>query len=235
MTNDNYIPTIEQNRLAWFNNFVTVATANVTLLAFTPSDMTALNGTVGGYSTAVNIGVTTRTAFHAATKSKTAANKTVTATVRSLVRRVQSNPAVTPALKTQLQINPRTTPRTKTAPIAPTGLLATPDADGTNTLTWSGNGNKKATTYIIESHDRERDKLCLCGRYHRAAFRAPRADTRRHRRVPRHGLPRQDEKRSLADRRRVPALARRLPHPLQSGVGFFYPRIVTNYHELNTK
>ena len=151
MPNDNYIPTIEQNRVAWFNNFVTVATANVTLLAFTPGDMTALNGTVGGYNTAVNIGITSRTAYHASTKSKIAANKTVTANVRSLVRRIQSNPAVTPALKTQLQINPRTTPRTKTAPIAPTGLLATPDADGTNTLTWNGNGNKARTTYLIEA------------------------------------------------------------------------------------
>ena len=151
MTNDNYIPTIEQNRVAWFNNFVTVATANVTLLAFTPADMTALSGGVGGYSTAVNIGITTRTAYHAATKSKITANKTATATVRGLVRRVQSNPAVTPGLKVQLQINPKTTPRTKTAPVTPTGLLATPDADGTNTLTWSGNGNKRNTTYIIEA------------------------------------------------------------------------------------
>ena len=151
MTNDNYIPTIEQNRVAWFNNFVTVATANVTLLAFTPADMTALSGGVGGYNTAVNISTTARTAYHAATKSKITANKTATATVRGLVRRVQSNPAVTPGLKVQLQINPKTTPRTKTAPVTPTNLLATPDADGTNTLTWSGNGNKRNTTYIIEA------------------------------------------------------------------------------------
>ncbi len=151
MPSEDYLPTIEQNRLAWFNNFVTVATANVTLLAFTPTDLTALNGNVGGYTTAVTISATTRTAYHAANKNKTAANKTVTANVRALVRRVQSNPAVTPALKTQLQINPRTTPRTKTAPIAPTALLASPDADGTNTLTWNGNGNKARTTYLIEA------------------------------------------------------------------------------------
>ena len=151
MPSDDYLPTIEQNRLAWFNNFVTVATANVTLLAFTPTDLTALNGNVGGYTTAVNISTTTRTAYHAANKNKTTANKTVTANVRSLVRRVQSNPAVTPAMKTQLQINPRTTPRTHTAPIAPTGLLASPNADGTNTLTWNGNGNKARTTYLIEA------------------------------------------------------------------------------------
>ena len=147
----NYLPNPDAEFQLWLANFVTVAGANVAALGLLPADITALSGAQATFGGNLGQMKALQASAKAAVATKDASRKTVNNQVRSIVRRIQSNPAVTAALKNQLNINPRNTPKTRTPPAQPTYLLASPDSSGVNSLAWNRNGNKPNTTFVIEA------------------------------------------------------------------------------------
>ena len=150
MQND-YLPKPDAEFQLWLANFVTVAGANTAALGLLPADITALSGAQSTFGGNLGQMKAMQASAKSAVANKDTSRKTVNNQVRSIVRRIQSNPAVTVALKNQLVINPRNTPKTHTSPAQPTSLLASPDTSGVNSLAWNRNGNKPTTTFVIEA------------------------------------------------------------------------------------
>ena len=148
---DDYLPSAGAEFQLWLANFVTVAGANVAALGLLPADITALSGAQATFSGNLGQMKAMQASAKSAVANKDTSRKTVNNQVRSIVRRIQSNPAVTVALKNQLVINPRNKPKTHTPPAQPTSLLASPDSSGVNSLAWNRSGNKPTTTFVIEA------------------------------------------------------------------------------------
>ena len=146
-----YLPKGKTQLQAWLTNFNTVANTNMTALGLTASDMTALNGAASGLSTSINVVKTAKASLKAATQGELGATKNVNSTVRGVVRRIQSNAAVSPALKASLGVNPRTAPKNHTPPVTPTGLMAEAYSNGVNSLRWNRAGNKPNTIFVIQA------------------------------------------------------------------------------------
>lgn len=70
-----------------------------------------------------------------------------------MVRKIQANPSVTSDLKKKLGITAKDTNPSPINPIAPKDLLANPNANGTNKLSWDRNGNPQGTIFIIEAQE----------------------------------------------------------------------------------
>ncbi len=70
---------------------------------------------------------------------------------RNLVQRIQVAPGVTDASKAEAHLPLRDDTRTFSAPVAPVGLVATPNAAGFNDLTWDGSTNAAGIRYVIEA------------------------------------------------------------------------------------
>ena len=148
---DDYLPKKKGDLNAWTTNFISVATANVTTLGFSTGDIATLNSNQAAYNTALNSVETAKGMLKAAVQAEKTATKTMTNTIRTDVRRIQINPAATPALKGQLRINPRTAPKNHTPPITPTGLMVEGFATGVNSLKWDRAGNKPDTIFEIHA------------------------------------------------------------------------------------
>ncbi len=146
-----YMPKGKTQLQAWLNNFNAVASANMATLGLTAADITALSGTTGGFTSSVAVVKTAKANLKAATQGETSATRTVNATVRGVVRRIQSNAAVSPSLKGSLGINPRNAPRNHAPPVTPTGLTAEGFSTGVNRLNWNRAGNKPNTIFVIEA------------------------------------------------------------------------------------
>ena len=148
---DDYLPNNDAEFQLWLANFVTVAGANTAALGLLPADVTALSGAQSTFGGNLGQMKAMQASAKAAVATKITSRKAINNQVRTLVRRIQGNPAVSVALKNQLVINPRNTPKTHTPPAQPTSLLASPDTSGVNSLAWNRNGNKPATTFVIEA------------------------------------------------------------------------------------
>ena len=146
-----YLPGSDAEFQLWLANFVTVAGANVTALGLVAADITALSGAQATFGGSLGQMKAMQASAKAATTTKEVSRKAVNNQVRTLVRKIQGTATVTAALKNQLNINPRNTPKTHTPPAQPTYLLASPDTSGVNSLAWDRNGNKPATTFVIEA------------------------------------------------------------------------------------
>ncbi len=148
---DDYLPNNDAEFQLWLANFVTVAGANTAALGLLPADVTALSGAQSTFGGNLGQMKAMQASAKAAVATKITSRKAINNQVRTLVRRIQGNPAVSVALKNQLVINPRNTPKTHTPPAQPTSLLASPDTSGVNSLAWNRNGNKPSTTFVIEA------------------------------------------------------------------------------------
>ena len=148
---DDFMPRGKTQLQAWLANFNTVASANMATLGLTTADITALNGTTGGFTSSVAVVKTAKANLKAATQGELGATKTVNATVRGIVRRIQSNAAVAPALKASLGINPRTAVKNHAPPVTPTGLTAEGFRTGVNRLNWNRTGNKPNTIFVVQA------------------------------------------------------------------------------------
>ena len=150
MGND-YLPKRDTELSLWLGNFITVAQANITLLAFLPADLMNLsndNATFTGDVAQLN---TAKVQMKSATQNKNTARKKAVADARALARRVQSNPAVTPALKSSLGLNPKTNKPGVVQPVTPTGLTASGASNGVNELQWNRAGNHPSTVFLVEA------------------------------------------------------------------------------------
>ena len=148
---DDYLPKGKTQLQAWLANFNNVASAQMTSLGLTAADVTALTGTTGNFNYSVAGVKTAKAALKSATQAETAAVKTVSNTVRGVVRRIQANPAVTPAQKASLGVNPRSAVKNHTPPVTPTGLTAEGFSTGVNSLKWNRAGNKANTIFAVEA------------------------------------------------------------------------------------
>ena len=150
MTTD-YLPKGKTQLSAWLANFNSVASAQMAPLGLTQADITALTGTTGNFNLSVAGVKTAKATLKSATQAEAVATKTVGATVRGVVRRLQANPAVTPAQKAALGINPRSAVKNHTPPVTPTGLTAEAFSTGVNTVKWNRAGNKYNTVFVVEA------------------------------------------------------------------------------------
>ncbi len=144
-----YLPTKDLELQQWVANFVNVAGDNLSALGLSNTDLQPMSdadilftGDLAGLQVA-------KVVYDGAVKSKDQERKSLTAIIRPLVKKLQARPTVTPALKAQLGINASTGTRTKSAPVTPTTLVATPLATGINMLAWKKMGNKATTQYVV--------------------------------------------------------------------------------------
>ena len=148
---DDFMPRGKTQLLAWLNNFNAVASANMATLGLTAADITAISGASGGFSSSIGVVKTAKANLKAATQGELGATKTVNTTIRGVVRRIQSNAAVAPALKASLGINPRTAVKNHAPPVTPTGLTAEAFSTGVNTVKWNRAGNKPNTIFAVQA------------------------------------------------------------------------------------
>ncbi len=144
-----YLPTKDLQLQQWLANFVQVATENEPALGLIPADLAPIALEQSQFTASVSATQDAKINYETAVKTKAGVHKSLTKSVRTVVKKIQGNPSVPASLKTSLGINAGGGARTKTAPITPTTLVATPQATGVNTLAWNKSGNKTATQYVV--------------------------------------------------------------------------------------
>lgn len=145
------IPPAKETELPiWSATFVANLGTHKTQLGLTDSDIANISTLLTAFNTALSNLDDAKKAQNTATQTKKAAQKSLVAAERALIRRVQAAPGATTAIRTALGINQRTGQKTKTPPTIPTEVTATAFADGTNVIKWNRNANKPATTFVIE-------------------------------------------------------------------------------------
>ncbi|MCX6154129.1 MAG: hypothetical protein NT007_08215, partial [Candidatus Kapabacteria bacterium] len=153
MTGTSYLPAKDADLQAWATNFLTVTNANLTTLGLIAGDVTPTSTDKTNLDTAITNNVTKQAEAKAAAELKRTDRKKFETSVRILVRKIQANPSVSSQLKAQLGINVRDSNPSPVNPIPPTDLLANPNPNGTNKLSWNRNGNPQGTIFIIEMQD----------------------------------------------------------------------------------
>ena len=146
-----YIPAPDLDYQAWLVNFVTVANANLAALGLVAGDMTPVTTAKTPFDTAIPDVVAKRQAFEQAVENKVTTRKASVSSVRTVVRKIQANPAVTNALKAQLGITVKDTVITPVVPVTPAELVVQGLDSGTNVLNWKRNGNKPSVQFMIEA------------------------------------------------------------------------------------
>ncbi len=138
---------------AWFNNFVTTATApgNVALLGLGIPDVAALNTAKTDYAADVAAYTAAHDASEAATTAKNASYRTAFDLVKLWANKWQADPAVTPELKQQLGLIVRDTSPSPRPLFAPTEMSGSGNGVGTVRLRWNANGNLPGVTYLVQS------------------------------------------------------------------------------------
>ena len=143
------LPTKDQALIAWANNFVTVATANLATLGLTASDLNTLAGGGADLSTNLDTLHSLKQQTASTYTERDSNKKLINSSARGLIKRVEAAPGVSDTLKTLLGIPVPSGIVNRTPPVTPASLLATPHADGFNALKWHPAGNKPSTTYVI--------------------------------------------------------------------------------------
>lgn len=144
-----YLPVKDLELQKWVDNFVAIATANLSALGISEGDLAPVQGEDNQFMQALIATQNTKTAYDGATKNKEQAHKNLTARIRPLVKKIQGSQNASLSLKAQLGINANNGIRTNTPPVTPATLVAVPLATGTNTLAWKKMGNKQATQYVV--------------------------------------------------------------------------------------
>jgi hypothetical protein len=145
----NFLPDKDRDLVAWANNFITVATANLDALGLLSSDLTGLVGGAADMGTDLDTMTGLKAQFEAQVADKNDTRSFLESSARTLAKRIQAKGGVSTSLKVALGINANTGTRNRTAPVQPATLVATPQADGTNALHWNKAGNKQNTQYAV--------------------------------------------------------------------------------------
>lgn len=153
MAGKSYLPAKDSDLQYWATNFLTVANANLPALGLVAADLTGITADKTSLDTSITNNKAKQAEAKAAADSKKSSRKKFETTARLLVRKIQANPSVTSDLKKKLGITAKDTNPTPINPIAPKDLLANPNANGTNKLSWDRNGNPQGTIFIIEAQE----------------------------------------------------------------------------------
>lgn len=154
MAGKSYLPAKDSDLQYWATNFLTVANANLPALGLVAADLTGITADKTSLDTSITNNKAKQAEAKAAADSKKSSRKKFETTARLLVRKIQANPSVTSDLKKKLGITAKDTNPTPINPIAPKDLLANPNANGTNKLSWDRNGNPQGTIFIIEAQEK---------------------------------------------------------------------------------
>lgn len=145
----NYLPDKDKDLEAWLENFEGVAGDNLIALGLVAADLTDLSANTAGLSSGLSNIIDLKAQLERAVAEKDGFRRSAESEVRGIVKRIQAKPGVPDGLKVQLGINVKSPVINRTPPVQPAALLATPQADGTNTLKWHKNGNKTTTQYVV--------------------------------------------------------------------------------------
>lgn len=144
-----YLPTKDRDLQAWLVNFLAVAGANLETLGLTSADLSSLSGDTSDMGTSLTAITALKAQLEGEVADKNGFSRSAQSEARGLVKRIQATVGVPDSLKLSLGINPGTGVRTHNPPVQPAALLATPQADGTNSLKWHKMGNKATTQFVV--------------------------------------------------------------------------------------
>lgn len=122
MANSDWLPSKDALLLSFATNFSAKITAAPTSYGLVAADATALAALVTAYTTAYNTSVTPSTRTKTTVAAKNVAKAQLVASLRSLAKRIQANPAVTAPQKTDLGLpihstGPTPNPAPSTSPM----------------------------------------------------------------------------------------------------------------------
>ncbi len=130
---------------------IAVLAANEAAYGLSAGATSALSAALATFDSALTAANTAKAASNVAVAAKDQARNDLEGLVRPLIRQIQENPVVTDELRSQAGIPIRDTVRTTSAPVAPSDLVATADAAGTNLLRWNGAGNSSGIQFVVEA------------------------------------------------------------------------------------
>lgn len=170
MAGKSYLPSKDSDLQFWATNFLSVANANLASLGLVADDLKNVTTDKTSFDTAVTNNKTKQAEAKSAAESKKNARKKFETDTRFLVRKIQANPAVTSDLKKKLGITVKDSSPSPTNPVTPIDLLANPNANGTNKLSWDRNGNPQGTIFIIEAQEKPGMPWVLVGTTTKSTF-----------------------------------------------------------------
>jgi hypothetical protein len=103
MTND-FIPSSDGNLDTWEQNFVTTFTTSAASLGFTPAEITAITNDIAAHRSAYATSVAKQAESKAAVIVAHTKRKMAIANIRTLVKRINTSPNCTDALRATLKI-----------------------------------------------------------------------------------------------------------------------------------
>lgn len=134
---------------AWITNFVSVATANATLLNLTVGQTTTLNGLATAFSTAYDDSEGSKITTKSKVALKDSMREASEGQIRVTAKVINANPSISNSLKADLGITIAPAPAGPVGP--PSDLLVVGYDNGVNKLSWSRNGNGEGTAFILEA------------------------------------------------------------------------------------
>ena len=143
------LPTKETEIPGWLNAFVTVATANATMVALPTTTLTNLSNLRSTLMTQQDTVRLAHQAAKGATQAKKVTLRQIQVAVTSANRQVQANLNVTPQVKDAMGLTPTYAPPAPVMPTAPIHLSASGFSTGIADLIWKRNGNKTGTVYLV--------------------------------------------------------------------------------------
>jgi hypothetical protein len=146
-----YIAKPDTDFAAQMTALIAVLAANEAAYGMAAGAAAPLSAALDTFDTALGTANTAKAAANVAVAAKDQARNDLEGLVRPLIRQIQENPIVTDALRSDAGIPIRDTVRTTSSPVAPSDLVATADAAGTNSLRWSGAGNASGIQFVIEA------------------------------------------------------------------------------------
>lgn len=111
-----YIPKRDSDFLNWFSQFKEAFNTYASGLGFTPGDITSVNNSLTAWQNKYNDHLSAATAAQAARQAKSDQREASTELIRSLVKRIQSNPATTNQMRVEFGI---TVPKEGKTPVPP--------------------------------------------------------------------------------------------------------------------
>jgi hypothetical protein len=115
------------------------------------ADIDDVQARLATFTTALNAADVAKAAQQNAVTTKDLRRSELEEKFRNLVQRIQVAPGVTDAAKSEAHLPLRDDTRSFSAPVAPTALVATPNASGFNDLAWDGSTNAAGIRFVIEA------------------------------------------------------------------------------------
>jgi len=137
--------------IAWLENFIQVAQANMAELGLVADDITELENLRSDLTEKLNAKVAKREASVAATTDFNLTHKSAKEKVGGFNQFFKSKKNVTSVLLEALGLNANDANLTPIVPVAPSDLVVEGRSNGINYLKFNRNGNKSTVNFVIES------------------------------------------------------------------------------------